>query len=121
MPQSFRATGEEAFRMGLVQRLIDGNVLEKTVEFAQHLVDNNSPTSMAVMKMQMWNHPKLGYEEATRQSINLMKTSISDPRNIDFKEGVASFTEKRNPSFAALDKKNPVIVLSDHYFGKGKL
>ena len=59
--------GEDAYRMGMVQKIIDGDVLEKTIEYAQHLVENNSPTSMAAMKMQMWNHPTLGYEEATRQ------------------------------------------------------
>ena len=52
--------GDDAFRMGMVQKVVDGNVLDETVAYAQHLVDNSSPTSMATMKMQMWNHPTLG-------------------------------------------------------------
>ena len=39
-------TGEEAWRMGIVQKVVEDNVLEHAVEFAQRLADTVSPTSM---------------------------------------------------------------------------
>ncbi len=110
-------TGEEAWRMGIVQKVVEDNVLEHAVEFAQRLADTVSPTSMATMKAQMWNHPQLTLEEATRQSNALMNSS-TNPGNEDFTEGVQSFMQKRNPNFKPLNKRNPVMEMGKNFFSK---
>lgn len=109
--------GDEAYRTGLVQKVFDDNVLEHTIKFAERLAENVSPTSMYSIKQQIWKHAHLDVTEATRQSIQLMRESLKRG-NKDFKEGVASFVEKRKPNFEPLSKKNPVMQLGEHYFGK---
>ena len=107
--------GDEAMRLGMVQKVFDGDVLSQTIAYAQKLSDNVSPTSLAAMKRQLWEHPLLPNEEALRQSNIIMKQSLQ-PSNIDFKEGVKSFLEKRPPKFPTLNRKNPVLVATDMLF-----
>ena len=38
--------GDEALRLGLIQRCCDGDALEQAVAFAQQLADTVSPTSL---------------------------------------------------------------------------
>jgi enoyl-CoA hydratase/carnithine racemase len=66
-----RSIVDVAFFFGLCQ-VFDGDVKERTVEFAQRLADTVSPTSMAAMKRQLWEHPRLSDEEALRQSTEMM-------------------------------------------------
>lgn len=54
--------GEEAQRMGIVQEVVEGDVLGRALEFAQDLATNVSPTSLAAMKAQIWNHAALPIE-----------------------------------------------------------
>ena len=91
--------------------------MEHAVEFAQRLADTVSPTSMATMKAQMWNHPQLTLEEATRQSNALMNSS-TNPGIEHFTEGVQSFMQKRNPNFKPLNKRNPVMEMGKNFFSK---
>jgi enoyl-CoA hydratase/carnithine racemase len=51
---------------------------------------------MAVMKQQIYSQPAMALDDAIADSVQLMKESLQRP---DFKEGVASFVEKRPPSF----------------------
>ena len=99
--------GEEAYRLGIVQRVVDHDVLAHAVAFAKGLAASVSPVSMAVMKQQLWRgHAEA--EEDMRRSVHLMALSLTK-ENPDFAEGVASFVEKRSPNFKPISQANPVI------------
>ncbi len=93
---------EEAKEMGLVDRLCAPETLmDEVLAYANDLAGNVSPTSMAVMKRQLYTHASLPIDDALRASNKLMAESVTRP---DFKEGVASFVEKRAPNFAPVDQ-----------------
>ena len=118
---SDKFSGEEAFRMGMVQRCFPKEeLLDQTVEFAQHLADQCSPVSMAAMKLQVWNHPTRSLTEAVDESTDLMKLTIGG-KNPDFKEGVLSFLQRRAPSFGPMDPKNVVIQHAKQLLMRSKL
>ncbi len=88
---------EEAAQMGLVNEVVAPELLlDRTLEFASELATHASPTSMAVMKRQVYGDWNRGIVPATDDAIELMKASLRRP---DFKEGVASFLQKRPPNF----------------------
>jgi enoyl-CoA hydratase/carnithine racemase len=92
---------EEAAQMGLVNEVVPAeHLLDRTLEYAAELATYSSPTSMSVMKRQVYGDWDRGVVPATGDAIELMKASLRRP---DFKEGVASFLQKRNPDFAAVD------------------
>jgi len=92
---------EEAAQMGLVNEVVAPEfLLDRTLEYAAELATHSSPTSMSVMKRQVYGDWDRGVVPATGDAIELMKASLRRP---DFKEGVASFLQKRNPDFAAVD------------------
>ena len=99
--------GEEAYRLGIVQRVVDDNVLAYAVAFAKGLASKVSPVSMAVIKKQLW-HGHMQPEEALRRGVDLMRLSVTKD-NPDFAEGVKSFVEKRPPHFPSLSQANPVV------------
>lgn len=91
---------EEAEELGVVNRVYPpDSLLDETLAYAADLATNVSPTSMAVMKQQVYTHPQMTVDDALTESIRLMEESIRRP---DFKEGVASFVEKRPPDFPPL-------------------
>lgn len=92
---------EEALGLGLVNRVCDpDSLVDEALAYADDLATNVSPASMAIMKNQLYNHPMLSLSEAMAESNQLMRESL---RRSDFKEGVASFLEKREPDFAPFD------------------
>jgi enoyl-CoA hydratase/carnithine racemase len=89
---------EEAHELGIVNRVVaPESLIDVTLEYANDLATNVSPTSMAVMKRQVYTHPAMTIDDALDESNRLMNESLRRP---DFKEGVASFVEKRPPNFA---------------------
>ena len=93
---------EEAKELGLVNRVVTPDeLLDETMAYARDLATNVSPTSMAIMKQQVYTHPAMSVDDAVVASIELMKASLLRP---DFKEGVASFVEKRAPNFGPLEQ-----------------
>lgn len=90
--------GTEAQELGVVNKAFPAEkLLDETMAYAQDLATNVSPTSMAVMKHQIYNHPMMSVGDALAESNKFMRESL---RRSDFKEGVASFVEKRPPQFA---------------------
>src|SRR5215204_5325947 len=88
---------EEAAAMGLVNAVHPRDeLLERTLEYARELATWSSPTSMAVMKRQVYEHLERGAAEALEDSNQLMAESFGRP---DFAEGVASYVEGRTPRF----------------------
>lgn len=91
---------EEAAELGIVNRVCPPeSLLDEVLAYASDLATNVSPMSMAVMKQQVYTHPQMPIDDALDESIRLMEESL---RRADFREGVASFVEKRPPNFRPL-------------------
>ena len=88
---------EEAARMGLVNRVVPHDELLPFVRaYAEDLAAHCSPTSMSVMKQEIYRHLSMDLGDAHDEAVRLMLESFKRP---DFKEGVDSFVEKRAPRF----------------------
>ena len=87
----------EAERLGFVDRVVPHeDLLDEARAYIENLARSCSPTSMMIMKRQVYLHLMRPLNEALEESNNLMADSL---RRDDFKEGVASFVEKRSPAF----------------------
>lgn len=94
---SRRVDGEEAYRLGLANYLVDADDLVPFCRrYVEELAAKGSPASYAIMKRQIYEHQHRGLGEAESEAEQLMKESFGRP---DFGEGVRSFVEKRPPEF----------------------
>jgi enoyl-CoA hydratase/carnithine racemase len=92
--------GEEAAALGLVNRAISAeHLLDETLAYARDLAVNCSPASMAAMKAQVYADLERSLDQGLEDAGARMLGSFAQP---DFKEGVTSFLERREPQFAAL-------------------
>src|SRR5258708_956367 len=92
-----RVSSDEALRIGLVNRLYPPDQLrEQTYAYARDLADFVSPSAIAVIKRQLYDVPFQTLAEATIDANREMVVAL---RGSDFREGVASFMEKRPPRF----------------------
>jgi enoyl-CoA hydratase/carnithine racemase len=92
-----RFDAAEAERIGLVNRVLPHEELLPFVrEYIEDLAAHCSPTSMAIMKRQVYQHLGGRLDPAERESVQLMIESFDRP---DQREGVMSFLEKRPPKF----------------------
>ena len=92
-----RVSSDEALRIGLVNRVCPAEKLrEETFAYARDLADFVSPSAIAVIKRQLYDVPFQSLAEATADANREMIVAL---RGADFREGVASFVEKRAPRF----------------------
>ena len=95
---SRRVLADEALSLGLVDRVCDdGASLKDALAYVEQLAASTAPVSLQVMKKQIYRHMNMSLGEAMAESNELMAASLVRD---DFKEGVASFMEKRPPRFA---------------------
>ena len=93
-------TGEEAKELGLAERLVEeGESLQAAIDYIKQLASVVSPTSLKVIKAQVYRHLNMELGEAMAETNTWMAESL---KRDDFKEGVSSFMEKRLPKFKRL-------------------
>ena len=71
-------------------------------QYVRDLAATSSPTSMAIMKQQVYQQVHAGLLSAEREARELMAGSFGRP---DFAEGVSSFLERRPPKFERLPRQ----------------
>jgi enoyl-CoA hydratase/carnithine racemase len=97
---SRKVSGTEAAEMGLANQALPADqVLTHAQDYVRDMAARCSPTSIAIMKRQVYEQLHAGLGPAELESRRLMVESFGRP---DMKEGVESFLEKRPPSFQRL-------------------
>ncbi|MFP6681399.1 MAG: enoyl-CoA hydratase-related protein [Gammaproteobacteria bacterium] len=92
--------GVEADRLGLVDRLCEpGAAVDRAREYLNELSITTSPTSLMMMKQQVYRDLMTPLGPAMLETERLMAESLN---RVDFREGVRSFIEERPPSFARI-------------------
>ena len=90
-------TGAEAERLGLVNKALpQDELMPHVAALAQHLATQVSPRSVAIMKRQIRESYFQTYAASLAAADAEMERSFATH---DFKEGVASFVERRAPAF----------------------
>ncbi|MEZ6012197.1 MAG: enoyl-CoA hydratase [Hyphomonas sp.] len=90
-------TGTDAAAMGLVNEAFPvGELMGNVQQTAHHLATQVSPRSVAVMKRQIRRTYFQSFGESLAEADAEMEKSFT---TFDFKEGVASFVERRAPAF----------------------
>ena len=89
-------SADEALELGLVNQVVPGNKLRETARQLAMELANGPQVSMRLLKRSVYLSAELSFEQACEDIA--ARTSMSD-HHPDSKEGVASFREKRSPSF----------------------
>lgn len=92
-----RMAASEAHRLGLVDELHPADRLMDRAFALAALIASNSPTAVARTKAAIWAAKELPLHEALDNGWRLITAQNSHP---DSAEGIAAFTEKRDPSWA---------------------
>jgi enoyl-CoA hydratase/carnithine racemase len=88
---------DEALSLGMVNKVVPAaDLMEVTLAYATALAMDVSPSSMAIMKRQVYSDYNKDVATASRDALTLMLQSFTRP---DFKEGVQSFLQKRQAEF----------------------
>ena len=93
--------GDEAHRMGYANRVCEpGECVNEAVTYLNDIAGTAAPMSLMMMKKQVYRHLMQDLGPAMSESTTWMDESLARG---DFKEGVASFVEKRPPQFAKVE------------------
>ncbi|MBD3646404.1 MAG: enoyl-CoA hydratase, partial [Pseudomonadales bacterium] len=88
---------DEAKELGLVNRLCaHDDLIPACKSYIKELADSAAPSSLMIMKQQVYRHLNMTLGEAMKETNRLMNESLERD---DFREGVQSFIEKRPPRF----------------------
>jgi enoyl-CoA hydratase/carnithine racemase len=100
---------DEALALGLVNRVVELDELAAaTRTYAADIAANCSPTALALIRHQLHTDQQGGFDGALRRSYRAMAVAVTGP---DFREGLASYLEKRPAAFPPLpDAFDPVEV-----------
>ena len=91
---------EEAAELGLISKSVDrDDLIDVAMAYAADLAANVSPASMATIKNQVNVEPAMSPHDAQHHAEDLMRESLT---GVDVGEGIASFLEKRQVTFAPL-------------------
>jgi enoyl-CoA hydratase/carnithine racemase len=91
---------EEAAELGLVKEVLAGEeLMQRAIAYAEDIAANCAPSSLAVIKQQVYADTMRDVFEASAIAEKLMHQSMQRP---DFIEGITSFFEKRPPNFPPL-------------------
>jgi enoyl-CoA hydratase/carnithine racemase len=91
---------DEAAELGLVKEVVaPDELLPWAIGCAQDIAVNCAPSSLAVIKQQVYADTMRDVFEASAVAEKLMHASMLRP---DFIEGITSFFEKRPPNFPPL-------------------
>ena len=94
--------GEEALSIGVVDRIFERDeLMAKTLEYAHNVARLSSPLALGTIKRQIYEAQESTHDEARILAIRYWLDVLRD--HGDFKEGIASFLEKRAPTFAPWD------------------
>ena len=92
-----RFDGVEAEKIGLADRLCEtGGAVQAAREYIAELARTVSPASIMIIKQQVYRHLMVTLGPAMEETNRLMEESLARP---DFREGVRSFLEQREPAF----------------------
>jgi enoyl-CoA hydratase/carnithine racemase len=99
---------EEAFALGLVNRVLPPDeLLPAAFGYARDLAANCSPVAMAAIKTQVAADWYRTYRESYAEAVALV---AAPERRADFREGVASYVEKRPPQFRPLPRRGEELT-----------
>lgn len=88
---------DEALKLGMLNKVVPAaDLMDTVMAYAADLALNVSPSSMAVMKRQVYADFSKDVSTASKDALVLMRESFTRP---DFKEGVQSFLQKRQAEF----------------------
>jgi len=91
---------DEAKSLGLVSRVVEPlDLLDAARAYARDIARNCSPRAMAVLRHQVYGDLDRTFTDALARSYSAMEFFAGSP---DFREGVSSFVEKREPKFEGL-------------------
>ncbi len=94
---SRRVLSEEAKEIGMIDRIYTPDeLLDGALQYVEDLAKTTAPLSLMAMKRQVYRHLNVSLGDAMKETDSMMDISTAHD---DFKEGVASFLEKRLPKF----------------------
>jgi enoyl-CoA hydratase/carnithine racemase len=95
---------DEAAELGLVKEVLPAEeLLPRAIAYAEDIAANCAPSSLAVIKQQVYADTMRDVFEASAVAEKLMQESMLRP---DFIEGITSFFEKRPPNFPPRERSS---------------